>query len=104
MNADADDDQGDDGEPERFDPAAEFAAWQAGRPAALAKLADNDAAIKSVHRKLSALGVLVAVNPFAQLPPGAELASDLEIELDDTARAEVKRLSAYMDPKADWRQ
>lgn len=103
MNADADDDQGDDGEPERFDPAAAFAAWKekGARSAALAELGDNAEAIKAAHRRLSTLGVKAAPNPFVV----GELDTKVfvAVELDERARDESKRrLDAYRDPKTNW--
>lgn len=105
MNGDGDDDdQGDDGEPEQFDPAAVFAAWKGARPAALAELADDAAAVKAAHRRLSMLGVKSAANPFVvtELPaPVVTVAKELTEGDREAAR---KRLDLLRDPKTDWRR
>ena len=107
MNEDAADNQGgDDGEPE-FDPAAVFALWKHkdGRAAALAELGDDAEAIKTARRRLSTLGITSAANPFIV----AELLDEKQpavvaVELDEAAREQSRqRLVAYRDPKTDWR-
>ena len=107
MNGDGDDDdQGDDGEPEQFDPAAVFAAWKGGRAAALAELADDAAAVKAAHFRLSTLGVKSAGNPFivaelAELEPVVTVAKEFT---EDDREAARKHLDLVQDPKIDWRQ